>query len=178
MRRPNLRKALLLLTGVCILAAATFPVMMATASRRSLSTLLWALLALILGLASFDLFHLAFGPNADEVRLFSRGIRGLVLDLGHVSLAAALTFTTFSIQHASDPICGGGLGAGFPASFLCDALGSSPTDDWGKISWTEDMPNPIGLPIDLLFFAALIWVISVVATKVVEQARSRTHLRQ
>jgi hypothetical protein len=176
-RRPNLRGALLFLLGVCLLAGATIPAIVVAANQRSLSTILWALLVLVLMLSSFELFHLALGPNGDEGRLFSRGVRGIVLDLVHVSLAAGLTLTTFSIQHASDPICGGGLGAGFPASFLCDASGESPISDWGRISWT-DIPNPIGALIDLLFFAALIWVISVVATKVVNQIQSRIDLRR
>jgi hypothetical protein len=176
-RRPNLRRALVLLLGVCLLVGATLPAMVVAANQRSLSTILWALLVLVLMLSSFEFFHLAFRPNGDEGRLFSRGVRGFVLGLGHVSLAAGLVLSTFTIQHASDPICGGGLGAGFPVSFLCDASGDSPISGWGRITWT-DIPNPIGAPIDLLFFAALIWLISVVATRIVNQMRSRIALRR
>jgi hypothetical protein len=101
----------------------------------------------------------------------------MVLDLGHIALAAGLAIATFSIQHASDPICGGSLGAGFPASFLCDQSGSSPISDWGKMSWT-DIPNPMGALIDLLFFAALIWMISVVATEAINQILIRSDPRK
>jgi hypothetical protein len=172
MSRPILKRALVVVLAIFLFAAGILPAIIVASNQRSFATVLWALLALTLMLLSFDLLHVALGLNGDGARLFKRGARGMVLDLGHVVLAASLTLATFGIQHASDPICGGGLGAGFPASFICDASGSSPISDWGKMSWT-DIPNPIGAPIDILFYAALIWGVVHFATKGINQIPTR-----
>lgn len=57
------------------------------------------------------------------------------------------------------PLCRGGLGAGFPVLFICDAgLGGSPISSWKKITLI-DIPNggirPGGFLIDFLFYTAL-----------------------
>ena len=172
MSRPISRRPLCIVLAIFLLAAAIVPAIIVAANQLSLATFLWALLALALTLISFDLFHAAFRLNGDGARFYKRSLRGVVLDLGHIALAAGLSLATFGIQHSSDPICGGELGAGFPASFICDASGSSPISDWGKMSWT-DIPNPIGAPIDILFYAALIWGVAHFATKGVNQIRTR-----
>jgi hypothetical protein len=93
--------------------------------------------------------------NADRKadRSFLRGcLTGLVIFL----LALGLTFSTLThLQHNDAFACFGGLGAGFPVSFLCDySGGGSPLSSAGKID-LADFPyfSPQGTLVDLLFYA-------------------------
>jgi hypothetical protein len=73
-----------------------------------------------------------------------------------VILAISSSYRNFDDQFA----CGGGLGAGFPVSFLCDyGAGGSPIDNWGKID-LSDFPyfSLQGLGIDFLFYSLILSV--------------------
>jgi hypothetical protein len=90
------------------------------------------------------------------------GFRGCLISLVSLFLAICLLTFTVNYQYPEHPLCRGGLGAGFPRLFICDAgLGGSPISGWGKIT-LEDVPNggirPGGFLFDFLFYLVLIWV--------------------
>ena len=100
-----------------------------------------------------------------ENQLFRQGSRGCLTSLVIASLAICAMIISVSRQYPSHPSCGGMLGAGFPAIFICDDWGGgSPTGSWGKITLV-DVPNggirPGGFLVDFLFYNALIWVVTV-----------------
>ncbi len=73
-------------------------------------------------------------------------------------LAIVLTVRSLNIQRTHDPICRGIAGAGFPLTFVCDTLGESPTESWGKIDEADRwFPTPFFF-IDVLFYMVLIWM--------------------
>src|SRR5829696_3530311 len=79
-------------------------------------------------------------------------------------LAFVLMFSTMRVVHRSDDFsCFGGLGAGFPVSFLCDySGGGSPLSSAGRID-SADFPyfSPIGTLVDLLFYSmqlGMLWL--------------------
>jgi hypothetical protein len=90
------------------------------------------------------------------------GYRGCLISLVSILLAICLLTLSVNYQYPVHALCRGGLGAGFPRLFICDAgLGGSPISSWGKIT-LEDVPNggirPAGFLLDFLFYLALIWV--------------------
>jgi len=71
-----------------------------------------------------------------------------------VLLAISASYRNFGDEFA----CNGGLGVGFPVSFLCDyGTGGSPIDSWGRVD-VSDFPyfSMAGLLIDSLFYAAVL----------------------
>src|SRR5215208_2531639 len=81
-------------------------------------------------------------------------------------LAFAFMAVTKNVTRHNDTFaCYGGLGAGFPVSFLCDySGGGSPLSSAGKID-LADFPyfSPQGTLVDLLFYAmqlGLIWFVA------------------
>jgi len=95
------------------------------------------------------------------------GFRGCLISLVGLSLAVGLLALSVNYQYPEHPMCRGGLGAGFPVLFVCDAgLGGSPISSWGKITFV-DIPNggirPGGFLLDFLFYLALIWIVWLIA---------------
>jgi len=95
-----------------------------------------------------------FSPN---------GLRGCLVNLISTILALGAMILSAGYQYPEHPLCGGGLGAGFPFLFICDAgLGGSPISSWGKITFV-DIPNggirPGGFLLDFLFYFLLIWLV-------------------
>lgn len=91
------------------------------------------------------------------------GFRGCLISLVGLFLAVGLLALSVNYQYPEHPMCRGGLGAGFPVLFICDAgLGGSPISSWGKITLV-DVPNggirPGGFLLDFLFYLALIWIV-------------------
>ena len=85
-------------------------------------------------------------------------MRGWFFDLAYMSLAGGLTVGTVIYHRASDPLCSGRLGAGFPAAFICDASGESPLSSVGKIDAADiDNINPFGFFVDVMIYIALLW---------------------
>ncbi len=83
----------------------------------------------------------------------ARALRAILL----VALAAFLTVSTIGTQRHDSVLCQGKLGAGFPASFICDASGESPLSSVGRIDWADlDNLNLPGIFIDLLSYALLL----------------------
>ncbi len=174
----RLRNIIVLVSGLGVFAAGTVAGILAVANRHSpFHMALWGITAAILLLTGFEFFHYAFSSRDKGYRFLSRGLRGLFFYLAHILLAIGMTLGTMNYQRASDPLCGRDLGAGFPVAFLCDALGESPISDWGKISWT-DIPNPLGAFVDILFFAALLWIISFIAIRIIHQIYKRIQFRR
>ena len=99
-----------------------------------------------------------------ENRSFSRGcVAGMLI----LFLAFGLMFSTMnSLRHNDNDTfsCFGGLGAGFPVSFLCDySGGGSPISSAGKID-SADFPyfSPVGTLVDMLFCSiqlGMVWLI-------------------
>jgi hypothetical protein len=103
----------------------------------------------------------------NENHFFQQGSRSCLTSLVIASLAICALIISVSRHYPSNPSCGGMLGAGFPALFICDDWGGgSPTGSWGKITLV-DVPNggirPGGFFVDFLFYNALIWIVAVVA---------------
>jgi hypothetical protein len=132
----------------------------------------------ILALLGLEFFHYGLGSQGKKYRFFSRGLRGLFFDLLHLSLAVLLTLATINHQRSSDPMCGGGLSGGFPLAFLCDNAGESPISDWGKISFHSDIPNLFGAFVDILFYMALLWIISFTTIRIIQMMNQRMQFRQ
>ena len=77
--------------------------------------------------------------------------------LASLFLAMGLTLATVRMQRPDATLCQGLLGAGFPASFVCDASGESPLSSVGQIDWADlDSVNFAGAFIDILFFALML----------------------
>jgi hypothetical protein len=75
-----------------------------------------------------------------------------------VLLGIALAVRSLGVQRTHDPICRGNAGAGFPLTFLCDTLGESPTESWGRIDEADRWsPNPFFL-LNVLFYMAFLWI--------------------
>jgi len=86
--------------------------------------------------------------------------------VGALILAFGLMVVTKNVTRHNDMFaCYGGLGAGFPVSFLCDySGGGSPLSSAGKID-LADFPyfSPQGTLVDLLFYSiqlGLIWFVA------------------
>lgn len=91
-----------------------------------------------------------------------RRLRGCLMVFLPLVLAVCATALSASRQYPNEPSCGGMLGAGLPALFICDDWGGgSPTGSWGKIDFVDVINGgikPGSFLIDLLFFTILIWV--------------------
>ena len=103
--------------------------------------------------------------SMNENQLIRQGARSCFTSLIITLLAIFAMIISISRQYPSHPSCGGMLGAGFPALFICDDWGGgSPTGSWGKITLV-DVPNggirPGGFLVDFLFYTAMIWIITV-----------------
>jgi hypothetical protein len=101
--------------------------------------------------------------SSKEDRSFLPGCLAAVVIL---LLAFVLMFSTMRVLHRSDYFsCFGQLGAGFPASFLCDySGGGSPLSSAGRID-LADFPyfSPIGALVDILFYSiqlGMLWLIA------------------
>ena len=101
----------------------------------------------------------------NENQLFRQGSRGCLTSLIITTLAICAMIISISRQYPSHPSCGGMLGAGFPALFICDDWGGgSPTGSWGKIDFVDVLNGgirPGGFLVDFLFYNTLIWVVAV-----------------
>jgi hypothetical protein len=81
------------------------------------------------------------------------------------SILVAICAMAISVNHQypEHPSCGGMLGAGFPALFICDDWGGgSPTNSWDKITFVDILNGgirPEGFVVDLLFYTVLSYVI-------------------
>ncbi len=94
----------------------------------------------------------------DDYRFFPSSRRLWFFGIVSVLLALFLTVSSLNAQRLQDPICGGVPGAGFPVTFLCDTVGSSPTGSWGKLDEADNwFPNPF-FWIDVLFYTVLLWL--------------------
>lgn len=163
-----IRSVLVAVSGFVAFAAG---IIFAIAARYSYTYLQMALLgitAAIFALAGLECFHYGFSPRDKTYRFFSRGLRGLFFDSVNLLLAVSLMLVTINYQRPSDPLCGGDLSGGFPLAFLCDNAGESPISDWWKISWT-DILHPLDAYVDILFYAALLWIISFVVLRIFRQ---------
>jgi hypothetical protein len=109
----------------------------------------------------------------NENPVFQHGFRGCLISFGIVVAAIFAMAISTSYQHPEDPSCGGMLGAGFPALFICDDWGGgSPTNSWEKITFV-DVPNggirPLGFLIDFLFYALLSWSILLLGGRIFQK---------
>ena len=85
---------------------------------------------------------------------------GCILIVVGLLLAICATVATVKYQRPADPFCDQRLSAGFPAAFICDASGESPTSSWGIIDWADlDSINYLGFVIDCLFYFFLLWLV-------------------
>src|SRR5687767_11315609 len=97
-----------------------------------------------------------------ENRSFPYRFRGCI---GEIVITLLTTFVIMLISvnylnYDDQFACNGGLGAGFPISFLCDyASGGSPPSSWGKID-LADFPyfSLKGLLADILFYSVILWI--------------------
>ncbi len=82
-----------------------------------------------------------------------RALRTILL----ITLAVLLTVSTIGMQRHDSVLCQGKLGAGFPASFICDASGESPLGSVGRIDWADlDNLSLPGIFIDLFSYGLLL----------------------
>jgi hypothetical protein len=108
------------------------------------------------------------------------GRRGCFINLVSFSLAICAVALSAMYPRPEHPLCRGGLGAGFPVLFICDAgLGGSPISSWGKID-INDIPNgglrPGGFLLDFLFYSALTWIVWVGVAVISPQTIDRRDL--
>jgi hypothetical protein len=168
---------LVVVGGLAAFAASTLLAIYAKYSYAYWQLMLMGITAM-LALLGLEFFHSGLGSQGKKYRFFSRGLRGLFFDLLHLSLAVLLTLASINYQHSSDPLCRGGLSGGFPLAFLCDNAGESPISDWGKISFRSDIPNLFGAFVDILFYMALLWIISFSTMRIIQMMNKRMPLRQ
>ena len=115
-----------------------------------------------------------------ETSPFPNASRGCFLSLVSVFLALCLLWLSASYSYPKHPLCRGGLGAGFPLLFICDAgLGGSPISSWGKITFV-DIPNggirPGGFLLDFLFYFVLVWILGFAAARIFRRGIHRRDL--
>jgi hypothetical protein len=97
-----------------------------------------------------------------ENRSLERGARGCLVEVISTVLAVVVMLVISANYRDFDDkfACGGGLGAGFPVSFLCDyGAGGSPISSWGRID-LSDFPyfSLQGLAVDILFYAGILLI--------------------
>jgi len=90
------------------------------------------------------------------------GSRGCLVEIGITLLTVSIILIISAGYRNYDDTfaCGGGLGIGFPVSFICDyGAGGSPISSWGKID-LADFPyfSPQGLLVDILFYSGILWL--------------------
>ena len=89
--------------------------------------------------------------------------RGWIFGIISIFFAIVATMVSISYQHQDSLFCQGLLGAGFPASLICDASGESPLSSVGKINWADlDNINPFGALVDILFYTMMLSVASII----------------
>lgn len=174
----TLSKILVIVLGLMLFTAGIFVGMWVILIPYYWPVILLGITGIIFALLGLALLDYGLSPNEQNYSFFSRGYRGLLYDLLHLSLAIVLTRATVIYQRPSDPLCGGTLSGGFPLAFLCDNAGESPIDDWGKISWGIDRPNLVGTFVDILFYFVLVWIISFMVLKIFQQVRQPMPFRQ
>ena len=92
-------------------------------------------------------------------------MNGCVIGMASALLGLCLTLGTILYHREADPdpMCGGGVSAGFPLSFICDDTGGSPIGSWGKIDFADIFNiNPRPLLLDFLLDSAaltLAWLV-------------------
>jgi hypothetical protein len=113
-------------------------------------------------------------------QIFRHGFRGCIVSfaiMGATLLAMAISINYHYPEYAS---CGGLLGAGFPALFVCDDWGgSSPTTSWGKVTLTDILDGgirPKGFLIDFLFYALLILAAVFVVSRIFQTPLNRNEI--
>ena len=132
----------------------------------------FGVIAIILISSGFELFRYAFSSADNKYRFFSRGLRGWLFDLAYMSLAAGLMVRSVTYQRVSDPLCGGRLGAGLPAAFVCDASGESPLSSVGKIDWADtDNISLLGSFLDVVAYIGLMWAVWSLARRIFKAVR-------
>ena len=98
-----------------------------------------------------------------ENRSFPYRSRGCLVEIAVTLLTACviLVISASYRNYGDDFSCNnGGLGTGFPVSFLCDyGTGGSPISSWGKID-LADFPyfSLRGLLADILFYSVILWI--------------------
>ena len=112
--------------------------------------------------------------------LVSDCARGCLINLINLFLATCAVILSAAFQYPTHALCRGGLGAGFPRLFICDAgIGSSPIGSWERIDFA-DLPNggirPGGFLVNFLFYTALIWIIWILAAGMFPQRLPRRDL--
>src|SRR5689334_11106495 len=115
-----------------------------------------------------------------ENSVFPYAYRGCFISLVSIVLAICLLALSTNYKYPEHPLCRGGLGAGFPMLFICDAgLGGSPISSWGKITLV-DIPNggirPGGFLLDFLFYLLLVWIVGFAAAKIFQRGIHRRDL--
>ena len=90
-------------------------------------------------------------------RFFPRGRWLWIFGIVSVLLAVLLTIWSINDQRLQDPACKGLAGAGFPLTFICDSVGSSPTGSWGKIDEADLIFPNLFFWSDVLFYSILLW---------------------
>lgn len=75
-----------------------------------------------------------------------------------VILTVLLTMRSINDQRRQDPVCQGQAGAGFPATFICDSIGSSPTGSWGRIDEADLFFPNLFFIVDVVFYTVLLWI--------------------
>ena len=115
-----------------------------------------------------------------ENQFLQQGARGCFTAVVIVLLAICALGLSTGHVYPEHRLCGGMLGAGYPALFICDDWGGgSPSSSWGKITLI-DIPNggirPTGFLVDFLFYLLLIWFIWFVTAGFVYKRVSRHHL--
>jgi hypothetical protein len=114
----------------------------------------------------------------EEHRSSPRRRRVWIFGIVSVVLATFLTVTSVNNQRPQDPACQGLAGAGFPVTFVCDSVGSSPTSSWGKIDAADMVfPNPL-FWLDVLFYTVLLWLPWLIVRGISHRIRQRRPPRQ
>jgi hypothetical protein len=102
---------------------------------------------------------------------------GFVFSLVNLLLGFCLTIASVLYQHGPDPACQGGLGAGFPLSFICDDTGGSPISSWGRFDLADlSGVNPRVFLLDLLLLDALVSVIWVIVAGMFDRGLSQVDI--
>ncbi len=102
----------------------------------------------------------------EKNRSFLHSFRSCILEVAIALLTTCVVMViSANYENYDDQFaCNGGLGTGFPVSFLCDyGAGGSPISNWGKID-LADFPyfSLQGLAVDILFYFIILsiaWLI-------------------
>ena len=98
-----------------------------------------------------------------ENPFFPRGLRIILIVFVSMLLAIFAMVLSVNYQYPENLACGGMLGAGFPALYICDNWGGgSPTSSWGKITLIDVFNGGInfgGFVVDFLFYTVLFFMV-------------------